>query len=514
MRCAAGWLTLGLTLACAPAPEPPAVATARAGPARALPPDLLGANANLAAFDRPWDNDTLAGAAAELGLRTVRYPAGTLGNYWDWDRGWLDREVPDSMMIPWVVAEGYKHASRRYTLDNLAEGYRRTGATPVFMLNMLSRDLAHARRNLRRAAELGLPVRYVELGNELYFDLPFPTSRYPAPEDYGRACQVWIDTLRRDFPAAKFAVVGSDMTRHARQVNWTARVLSTCRNADAVTAHRYTSSGLDGQRERKSHTAGVEGLGDAATATREAPAAVADRQRWEARLLSEPAAWANVLTTARAAANGWRGFGIPDSLEAWVTEFNLRADSSAVLHTWAHGLFLSVYFGAFLEADQVTLANVHNLVGSRFGLLHVGEGNLAHRLDSPAASTPFAPTGGGVALALFNRAIGDATEMWPLRFAGARELTDDRGVSFPTLAGWLFGAAGDPRSGLLVNYGLRAASVALPGGVREATAYTAPVAQPVNGWPDVTEESILPDRDRRTLHLPARSITLVRLPTQ
>ncbi|MEL7163523.1 MAG: hypothetical protein AAFN92_22385, partial [Bacteroidota bacterium] len=318
--------------------------TATPGTTRTLNPDLLGANANLTAFDRPWEHSELMTAFREMGVGNLRYPAGTLGNYWDWDIGWVDQSVPDSLMIKWVVENNLRDLPARYTLENLALVVRETGVVPVFMLNMLSKDLDHSLRNLRRAHDLGIPIRYVELGNELYFDIPFPKLRFATPEAYGDTCQAWITVLEEEFPTAEFAVVGTDMTRHARQRNWTRRVLEHCDKADAVTFHKYAPSGLDGRRAKKYLRPGNEGTSDPVTETRTGPETVVERQGWERELLAEPAAYANLLTNAAESAAGWRHYGIPEGMDVWATEFNMRDDSSVVLHGWAHGLLLSTYF--------------------------------------------------------------------------------------------------------------------------------------------------------------------------
>ncbi len=233
----------------------------------ALLPDRVGVNGNLTSIDHPWTNDSLLDAFKTLRLGHLRYPGGTLGNYWDWDRGWIDAAVPDSLMIKWVVSNKLRDSPKRYTLDDLAIVHRASGVTPLFMLNMLSKDLDHALRNLRRAEALGMPVKYIEMGNELYFDIPFPKLRYPTPEDYGRTCQRWIDTLSAAFPEAQFAVVGSHISYHARQKDWTARVLRHCPGADAVTFHQYGPSGLDGRQVGRNPTPGLEGTENPASVT-------------------------------------------------------------------------------------------------------------------------------------------------------------------------------------------------------------------------------------------------------
>ena len=83
-------------------------------------------------MDKPWDEPELVEAFGGMYAGTLRYPAGTLGNTWDWDRGWLDPNVDEDELIPWVRTYNLPASSNRYTLDNLAKMYKATGVPVVF----------------------------------------------------------------------------------------------------------------------------------------------------------------------------------------------------------------------------------------------------------------------------------------------------------------------------------------------------------------------------------------------
>ncbi len=391
-------------------------------------------------------------------------------------------------MIPWVVENGLKQQPNRYTLENLALGLEKTGAAPVFMLNMLSKGLDHSLRNLKRAEALGMPVRYVEMSNELYFDIPFPKLRYPTPEAYGDTCQTWIETLSAYFPEAHFAVVGSYLDRHDRQRNWTRRVLSRCPSADAVTYHQYTPSGLDGRQVGRNEQPGLEGTGNPHTATRRGPTDRRAHQQWERELLNDPRAFANVLTTAAHGADGYHKIDAPEGMDIWATEFNMRDDNSVVLGSWAQALLLSVYYGNFYDSP-VKITSIHNLVGKLFGLIHVSPDELDHLVDRPRTVTPFALSAAGIVTSLFARTSGDAPTCRTLEYRTADQLTDDRGEQLAGVRGWLYEGA-DQRA-LLVNYQNKAVTVAVPQQLRRAnrTSYTAPLDRSISGWEDLDVDS-------------------------
>ncbi|WKN43756.1 hypothetical protein [Tunicatimonas pelagia] len=478
------------------------------GAPRTIHADWVGANANLTAISQPGENDAFVKAVNQLGVRTIRYPGGTIGNYWDWDRGWLDPDVPDSLMIPWVVSHGLTRSDQRYTLEDLERLTRRTGTTPVFMLNMLSKDLEHSLRNLRKAQALGMTIKYVELGNELYFDLPLPNQKYPTPEIYGDSCQHWITAIKQEFPEAQCAVVGTYMTRHDRQINWTQRVLQHCPDADAVTFHRYSPSGLDGRRERARITAGTEGTGDRNTATRIGPTVRSDRQIWEREQLTDEAALANMLTTVQQSVQSYRKMKLPPGMPIWATEFNMRDDHSVVLHSWSHALVLSMYYLEFLHSP-VTLTSVHNLVGQLFGQIHIDTATFSHLAEPKVASVPYTLTAGGIATSLLAQATQGATQATPLVIEGATTLQDDRGTTVTSVQGWMFANKEQHQALLLVNFGYKAQHMPYltewPQGT--VTSYSANLAQPINGWESVlSQQQEVPDE---TLELPPHSISII-----
>ncbi|RMD84980.1 MAG: hypothetical protein D6820_00455, partial [Lentisphaerae bacterium] len=222
--------------------------------ARDIDPLMVGYNGNLVHIRKVWENATFTAIAKEACPGTIRYPGGTVANYWNWEIGWLEPTINPRWIIRWV--KPLLKRRNRYPLENLAHGVQKVGFTPVFVLNMLDTPhdrpgakLEQARAALRKAKALGIPIRYVELGNEYYFNIFLPKRNFPTPEDYGRACSRWIEVLRQDHPQARFAIVGGGPMNNPRNQDWTRRALSTAHGHHAVTFHMYFDSGLFGGRE-------------------------------------------------------------------------------------------------------------------------------------------------------------------------------------------------------------------------------------------------------------------------
>ena len=488
---------------CTAAPRldgPAAAVVVEQGRARALAPHFFGVNANMTEYDQPWSRPELVQAVRDLGVQTVRYPGGSIGNVWDWDIGWIAQDVPDEDMVPFIVRGRIQDRPNRYTLDNLARLHRETGVDVVFVLNMLTRDLAHARRGLRRADSLGIPVRYVELGNEYYFDLPLESRVFPTPEAYGRTAEAWIEAIREDFPEAAFAVLGGGPRRHPRQQRWDERVIGSAPSAEAMTYHFYTSSGI---RERERALAvGQEGQVEA-----DRSRTPAQRQAATMDSLRSRSGFQRMMMQAFEKAGEAGTRALTDGGRLWVTEFNLSGADDAARGTWANALFVAALYHGLLDLDAVELVHYHNLIGRVFPAVFTNADGFDHVLDRPPVSTPGALTAAGIATRWFTQAAAGHTEAVRLGIPGGPTLAVD-GRQRPAVVGWTFRGGEAPTRTLVIN--LSDVPLAV-GGLAPGTAevVTAPPDRYLDGLASTDRASVAVGDDGRAT-VPARSVvTLV-----
>lgn len=101
---------------------------------------------------------------------------------------------------------------------------------------------------LKAANGLGIPVEYIELGNELYFTDTDYTNKYPNPINYVLDIKNnWIPQLSALFPNAKIAVIGSYDGMTDLKLNqvperirtWNSSLFEQNLNANAITFHYY-----------------------------------------------------------------------------------------------------------------------------------------------------------------------------------------------------------------------------------------------------------------------------------
>lgn len=359
-----------------PAPHGAALQVAF-GRTRILPPALFGINGEAIIGPGVWSNPGFLSALAALRPQAIRVFGGTPANFWDWRTGTYVR----SRRIPSTLGALRDHV--HVTLVDWARVVGAGGATPVFDLNMFTSDLRSQLTMLHAARRLGMPVRYIELGNELY--LPQYAIRFHSGRAYARVASRWIAAIKRAFPGVAIAAdayPGRDSnsgTVDRRELRWNAELLGTLRGESALSLHAYFTSGLAPRDSLASPAMAERMLG--------APA-----RRW--------AALAHLIAQ------------LPAKVKIWVTEWNLFDTVARVHGTWAQGLAVAAFGIELLSAPRVAESDYETLVNSApFGAifgdtaglqLSSGGGRASETFRAVVAHAPATPlfglAAGGVAM--------------------------------------------------------------------------------------------------------------------
>ena len=90
---------------------------------------------------------------------------------------------------------------------------------------------------------MGLPVRYVELGNEFYLSTSDYEERFPNATSYGQTVAYFVSGLHADFARVVVAAVGAFHQGTSAEQSWNQAMLTAAAAAhglpDAVTLHVY-----------------------------------------------------------------------------------------------------------------------------------------------------------------------------------------------------------------------------------------------------------------------------------
>lgn len=485
------------------------------GRVQPIEPHFIGFNQNFMGQTDPW-NDRLIAQLKASEAATFRYPAGTVGSYWNWHTGRVDETLDPADVMSWVqphVRGGARAGQGRYTLENLKKAVDATGIVPVFMIGMAVHDIDEQIAILKDAEKSGIPIRYLELGNELIFKdaEPLLEKKFPDAQTYGRIASDWIARLRAAFPAAKIAACGtfvaSDSQSERRRL-WNPRMMETLKGTDIITTHLYAGEIVRTEEERA-------GLTEVAAQQALTAGERAARRRGPITAESTAATFGLVYTV-------WDRMLekslIPPGKQLWVTEWNTGGAGGGG-NQWQTTLATAALLDAFLRTN-VTLTN-HHTMGSAFANPGGGGGggnaaaapgtNPAPRPApvNPGNSANFStgPNATGLALREFARITTGFTRAVELRFPDAPVAKVKSGREYPTIVGWAFGPEqGAERTALLLNLGDTPVTVAratLPAAMKHSRQLAAaPDADPAKIQP---VSGILAD----TLALPPYSLTVL-----
>lgn len=353
-----------------------------------------------------WTNQSFIDSVIKLNLEIIRYPGGTESQYFDWQTG---RSVSTSLWTNnTLFSHGYigtaPHVS--YPLTELLYFYQQTNIKPIFCLNLLTKTLSNQIQMLQTASSLGIPVEYIELGNELYFTDTDFINKYPNPIDYVLDVKNnWIPQISALFPNAKIAVIGSydgvsDLNGNSVQsriTTWNSTLFANNVASNAITFHYYIPPNTT--------------------------------------ILSNP----NITQALAAPFRHWPTLkvntvdNVTNGMECWITEYNLNDGNQtnyAIASSWVHGLYTASLFSLMLEESKIKMLLNHQIAGSP-------------AFASLASYTPFGDTltnrltAEGNAMRLIHKAVKGNTTATKLNFSNNTNITVNT-TSYPSLIGWLF----------------------------------------------------------------------------
>ncbi|GAB4529412.1 MAG: hypothetical protein Tsb0014_11310 [Pleurocapsa sp.] len=464
------------------------------GEPRALSPDFMCFNVNSIQV-QSWTKPEFVNSVNNLSPATLRIPGGDVGNYWDWQRGGL---IQDISSLPDGLPFFLRFKARQYTasqLPNYKAGLEATETKPIFVLNMLTSNLQSQLKMLQTAKDLGMPVEYVELGNEFYFNIPNYKQVFPTPKEYALQASQWIAAVKQQFPEAKISLVGvvPPPEKPDRLQNWNQTLLEAALPAsEAITIHIYNSHGLDAKAPASES---YPFFNDAEVAT----------------ILGEPFRnWQKLQSD--------RNYKIiPPDKKIWITEYNLFGDifqngsnkpQPRVAGSWAHGLYNMAMSLLFLEEPRIELICNHSLIeGSIFGAVLANKNSFVNPINENEITEPFSLSATGSALSLLGEASKDMQFASQIDLSGTTTLTGKDGFNYPALYGWMFSNSNKQGQSIIMNLSDRQQEIDLSSLYNSTVEY-----QQVAGSPQtlVTKSGVLKETNGEAtdkIMLPAYSVT-------
>ena len=402
---------------------------------RSLSPNYVCSNVN-SLRNKSWHDQKFWNSVNKLNPRMIRIPGGSVSNYWNWQKGGL---IEDISSLPDGLPRFMTNKDRQYTASKLKDfyaGFETNALTPLFVLNMLTSDLKSQLKMLQTARDLGMPVKYVELGNEFYFGTKNYRKMFPRPQDYAKTANQWVSAIKQEFPEAEIAVIGvgsRGKNSLGRRYKWNEEIIATTLPlADAITIHKYPSNGLANRK----------------ISTEKYPYFLKEDIPF---ILGEPfESWYKTSNTIR---------DFPENKKIWVTEYNLieKTDTTQeekrqrIAGSWIHGMYTLSMSLLFLEDPRIEIACNHMLIGSsQFSTILASEKSFKNPSDKNTVSQPLALSATGSSLKLLGDATEGMTNAQKIDFAQNLTLTGNDEFSYPALYGWMFTNKAQKNS-LIVN---------------------------------------------------------------
>jgi len=431
----------------------------------------------------------LPAAINQFHLDYLRYP-GTLGNYWDWQKGDLNGDS----------AKRKKPEGMHNSVYDLKDFVSKLNPPPqiLYNLNVVSDNFHSQVQFMQTAQKLGLGPKYAELGAELYLPNKNFNALFHTGADYGNAMIPWCDTMKKNFPHLKLAIVGSTVfgDKQNRRNTWNSDLFSVipASKYDAVTFHFYM---------KESNLAESDVLNESDVAS----------------ILAEPfRQWDEMKSEMKK---------IPAGKEIWITEFNQSQDKVPSHGSWTHGLYCAAQDLIYTSDPRVTMIELHEMVGSAvFGAVYenrkafsFGGGELFKPpIDGKSMTTvEYGLTAIGHTSKLFLETEKGMTHATPLTFSNSPMITSpaDNGFQYPALIGELF-ENGSKKSIYLVNldakaYDLKIEASIIPFGY-EVKSYSAPPTKYLlgEGLSELKIDSSM--KTDKPIHIPPYSVTTIESP--
>ncbi len=329
------------------------------GAERQLPSRMHGFNSP-ANYAIPVEDPDLIPAVRDIAPHYLRFPGGTVANYYNWRTGQLDvADTPNPSIYRAYLVKTAVPNSRRLHPNGVMYGDFHTmaslmGADIIFLPNIETSSVENETARLADMHAKGLVPQHIELGNEFHHRLLYDEETTRIFPDYGATLarqKQYLDAIRPYLqPDAKIAVQSANSRLHhpewrepddqraVSEREWDSH-LRPEPWFDAVTTHLYP--GL-------SRSAGMEALKDIpGHAEQIFPAMVARADEGFDRSI---AFTASKMPGKEIWVSEWGGFEIENTFAGAGVEF-----SGLWLHQVTRGLM------AMMRRPEVTVSNYHAL---------------------------------------------------------------------------------------------------------------------------------------------------------
>ena len=304
---------------------------------------LYGFNTNMITGDYGYLDPDFVALTKTLAPKTLRFPGGTVGNFYHWQPGgFFENEMASTLNLKLNQRNkgNYVKLQRRRNgkilFDDFMQLCNTLNITPVVVVNLWTGSPEESAAWVRYAKDKGYDVKHWELGNEYY--LPHYLNKYPTAGTYIKAAKKHAAAMKTVNPDIKLSVCATPIAFHkegwlvkTQQRKWDEDLAADASFFDAYSVHVYAYKAV-----RKKE-----------------------------------------IEEMRSYLMGWIHFAVPEALEyyqklfpnkeMWITEWNIANPANRVANTQLHAMYAGDFFLKMLAMPNITQANFHVIAGTGKG---------------------------------------------------------------------------------------------------------------------------------------------------
>ena len=330
--------------------------------------ELYGFNTNMISGDYGYLDKDFVELTKILHPQTLRFPGGTVGNFYHWKVSGFVKDEMGSTLSPQLNKRNkgnyVKLQKRRdgiISFDDFMKLCQDLDITPIIVVNLWTGSPEESASWVRYAKEMGYEISHWELGNEYY--LPHYLNKYPTAEVYLKEAKKHASAMKTVNPDIKVSVCATPVAFH--KGGWLTK-----------TPQRKWDEGLAANSD---------------------PTASSWYDAISVHVYAYKAVKKIEIEKMRGYLFGWIHYGVEEALdyyqklfpnkEMWVTEWNIANPANRVANTQLHAMYVGDFFLKLLSIPNITQANFHVITGP-------GKGFPVFSPITPAATRGFWKYGG------------------------------------------------------------------------------------------------------------------------
>ena len=300
---------------------------------------LYGFNTNMMSGDYGYLDPDFVELTKVLAPKTLRFPGGTVGNFYHWEPGGFFENEMASTLNPKLNQRNkgnyvklQKRREGKILFDDFMQLCNTLNIAPVVVVNLWTGTPKESAAWVSYAKNKGYQVKHWELGNEYY--LTRYLNKYPTAEAYIKEAKKHAAAMKAVNPDIKISVCATPIAFH--QEGWLVKIQ---------------------QRKWDEGLAADTSFYDAYTVHVYAYKAVKKKE----------------IEEMRGYLMGWIHFAVPEAFEyyeklfpnkeMWITEWNIANPANRVANTQLHAMYAGDFFLKMLTMPNVTQANFHVITG-------------------------------------------------------------------------------------------------------------------------------------------------------